>query len=130
MDGNCWHVDRQRNGGDANLEEPTRQGTQAGDDARRNVLAGHLGAGATQPRDPATTTEEPADGGGGAPVILQASTATLMQQFRREGALRECSAFLDGEEFAGRVIGLVGAMNRARQAVFTSLGACEDNDLL
>ena len=114
MDGNCWHVDRQRNGGDANLEEPTMQGAQAGDDARRNVLAGHLGAGATQPRDPATTTEEPADGGGGAPVILQPSKTTLMQQFRWQCALDECGAFLWGEQLAGEVVDPGCGINRAQ----------------
>jgi hypothetical protein len=130
MDRSCGQVDRQRNGGDADLEEPTMQGAQAGDNPGRDELARQLAAGATQPRDPTAATEESADGGGGTPVILQVSKPTLVQQFRREGALSECGVFLDGEELAGQVIGLGGGMDGARQAVFTSLGAGEDNDLL
>ncbi len=85
------------------------QRAQAGDDARRDPLARQLGAGATQPRNATATTEESADGSGGAPVILQASKATMVQQFRWQRALGECGTFLCGEQLAGQVIGLVAA---------------------
>jgi hypothetical protein len=96
------------------------KGAQAGDDARRDTLSRQLGAGATEPRDPAAAAEETADGGGGAPVILQASKTTLVQQFRWERALGELSVFLRGEELTCKVIGVGGGMNYTGQELPSS----------
>jgi hypothetical protein len=114
MDRSGRHVDGQRDGGDADLDESTMERAQAGNNARRDPLASQLSAGAAQSSNAAATADESPDGGGSAPVILQASTATQVQQFRWQRALGECGAFLWGEELAGEVIGLRSGMNRAR----------------
>jgi hypothetical protein len=140
MDKSCRNVDRQCNGGDADLEEASMQGTQAGDGARRDSLACQLGASATQPCNAAATTEESAHHSCGAPVILEASKTTLVEQLRWEDALGERRMLFRGEELAGEVIGLGGGMNRARDDLLLSgrsrirhsrrrLGAGQHNDL-
>jgi hypothetical protein len=129
--------DCKRDGGDTDFEQSAMESAQAGDDAGWNALARQLGAVATQTCDAAATTEETANGGGSAPVILQASKATLMQQFRWQRQLGECSALLCGEELARQVIGLGSGMNHTRHnflSLLTStclhlpLGARQHND--
>jgi hypothetical protein len=97
MNKRCRDVDGERDGSDADLEEATMQGAQAGDDAKRNALTRQLGAGATESGDATATTDESAHRRRGAPVILEASKAALVQQLRWQRVVGKCGAFLNGE---------------------------------
>jgi len=121
MDRSSRDVNGERDGGDANLEEPAMQSAQARDDARRDSLASQLGAGATDPCDATATTDESSHRGGGAPVVFQAPKATLVQQLGWQCLLGEGGAFLCCKEVASEVIGLGGGMNRAQDDLLLSV---------